>query len=40
LAKFRESKDEKDLWIVDKKHLVEKTSPVSIMITETKNKEK
>ena len=36
LAKLKSSDDEKDLWITDEKHMVQKKTPVSVMITEVK----
>jgi len=36
LAKFFGTKDEADMWISDDKHLMPKTSPISVMIMEVK----
>ena len=36
LAKLKSSDDEKDLWITDEKHMVQKKTPVSVMIMEVK----
>jgi hypothetical protein len=36
LAKFYGTKNEEDLWITDEKHMMPKTSAISVMITEVK----
>ena len=39
ISKFKDSENDEDKWIFDKKHLTSKKTPISVMITEVSNKE-